>query len=79
MYSQMHQPDVLLLVKETLSGCCELPPHPPLPSLECWKMNVLKLNCPDVSSALFVDVEADFHARVPVVLCKDKSWWAAVS
>uniref|UniRef100_H3DEU5 Terminal uridylyl transferase 7 n=1 Tax=Tetraodon nigroviridis TaxID=99883 RepID=H3DEU5_TETNG len=40
----MHQPDVLLLVKETLSVC-----------------------------PLFVDVEADFHARVPVVLCKDKT------
>lgn len=22
--------------------------------------------------ALFIDVEADFHARVPVVICKDK-------
>ncbi|XP_047197197.1 terminal uridylyltransferase 4 [Hippoglossus stenolepis] len=39
----MHQPDVLLLVKECLS----------------------------VSSA-FVDMEADFHARVPVVICKEK-------
>lgn len=28
MYSQMHQPDVLLLVKETLSVCRELFPHP---------------------------------------------------
>lgn len=26
-----------------------------------------------MSSALFVDVEADFHARVPVVLCKDRN------
>lgn len=25
-----------------------------------------------VLSALFVDLEADFHARVPVVICKDK-------
>lgn len=32
-----------------------------------------------MSSALFVDVEADFHARVPVVLCRDKNWWAALS
>lgn len=39
----MHQPDVLLLVKETLSV-----------------------------SPLFVDLEADFHARVPVVICKEK-------
>ncbi|XP_034451806.1 terminal uridylyltransferase 4 [Hippoglossus hippoglossus] len=39
----MHQPDVLLLVKECLS----------------------------VSPA-FVDMEADFHARVPVVICKEK-------
>ncbi|CAB1454910.1 unnamed protein product [Pleuronectes platessa] len=39
----MHQPDVLLLVKESLS----------------------------VSPA-FVDMEADFHARVPVVICKEK-------
>ncbi|KAM7017608.1 terminal uridylyltransferase 7 [Tautogolabrus adspersus] len=39
----MHQPDVLMLVKETLSV-----------------------------SPLFVDLEADFHARVPVVICKDK-------
>lgn len=42
-------------------------------------VNVLNLNCHAVSSALFVDVEADFHARVPVVLCKDKNWWAALS
>ncbi|KAM4616906.1 terminal uridylyltransferase 7 isoform 2-T3 [Polymixia lowei] len=39
----MHQPDVLLLVQESLSV-----------------------------SPLFVDLEADFHARVPVVICKDK-------
>ncbi|XP_019954729.2 terminal uridylyltransferase 7 [Paralichthys olivaceus] len=39
----MHQPDVLLLVKECLS----------------------------VSPA-FVDMEADFHARVPVVICKER-------
>ncbi|XP_065804877.1 terminal uridylyltransferase 7 [Labrus bergylta] len=39
----MHQPDVLMSVKETLSV-----------------------------SPLFVDLEADFHARVPVVICKDK-------
>uniref|UniRef100_UPI0037E79874 terminal uridylyltransferase 7 n=1 Tax=Semicossyphus pulcher TaxID=241346 RepID=UPI0037E79874 len=39
----MHQPDVLLLVKETLSV-----------------------------SPLFVELEADFHARVPVVICKEK-------
>ncbi|XP_040898522.1 terminal uridylyltransferase 4 [Toxotes jaculatrix] len=39
----MHQPDVLLLVKESLS-----------------------------ESPLFVDLEADFHARVPVVICKEK-------
>lgn len=40
---QMHQPNVLLLVKECLSN-----------------------------SPLFVDLEADFHARVPVVVCKEK-------
>uniref|UniRef100_A0A3Q3PZ88 polynucleotide adenylyltransferase n=1 Tax=Monopterus albus TaxID=43700 RepID=A0A3Q3PZ88_MONAL len=39
----MHQPDVLLLVKETL-----------------------------LVSPLFIDLEADFHARVPVVICKEK-------
>ncbi|XP_042277287.1 terminal uridylyltransferase 7 isoform X3 [Thunnus maccoyii] len=39
----MHQPDVLLLVKESLAVC-----------------------------PLFVDLEADFHARVPVVICKEK-------
>ncbi|XP_037633222.1 terminal uridylyltransferase 7 isoform X2 [Sebastes umbrosus] len=39
----MHQPDVLLLVKESLSV-----------------------------SPIFVDMEADFHARVPVVICKEK-------
>uniref|UniRef100_A0A3P8VCP2 polynucleotide adenylyltransferase n=1 Tax=Cynoglossus semilaevis TaxID=244447 RepID=A0A3P8VCP2_CYNSE len=38
----MHQPDVLLMVKDSLS------------------------------ESLFVDVEADFHARVPVVICKEK-------
>uniref|UniRef100_A0A8C6P6K5 Terminal uridylyl transferase 7 n=1 Tax=Nothobranchius furzeri TaxID=105023 RepID=A0A8C6P6K5_NOTFU len=39
----MHQPDVLLLVKECLSV-----------------------------SPLFIDVEADFHARLPVVICTEK-------
>ncbi|XP_056142111.1 terminal uridylyltransferase 7 [Lampris incognitus] len=39
----MHQPDVLLLVQESLS-----------------------------LSPLFDDLEADFHARVPVVICKEK-------
>ncbi|XP_053180647.1 terminal uridylyltransferase 7 [Scomber japonicus] len=39
----MHQPDVLLLVKDNLSKC-----------------------------PLFVDLEADFHARVPVVICNEK-------
>ncbi|KAM3838258.1 terminal uridylyltransferase 7-like, partial [Diretmus argenteus] len=39
----MHQPDVLLLVQESLSV-----------------------------SPLFFDLEADFHARVPVVICKEK-------
>ncbi|KAM9744192.1 terminal uridylyltransferase 7 isoform 1-T1 [Menidia menidia] len=39
----MHQPDVLMLVKETLSVC-----------------------------PLFTNLEADFHARVPVVICKEK-------
>ncbi|XP_077417749.1 terminal uridylyltransferase 7 [Vanacampus margaritifer] len=39
----MHQPDVLLSVKECLAV-----------------------------SPLFVDLEADFHARVPVVICKEK-------
>ncbi|XP_030593881.1 terminal uridylyltransferase 7 [Archocentrus centrarchus] len=41
--THMHQPDVLLLVKECLSV-----------------------------SPLFIDMEADFHARVPVVICKEK-------
>ncbi|KAL0979932.1 hypothetical protein UPYG_G00191750 [Umbra pygmaea] len=40
----MHQPEVLLLVQESLS-----------------------------INRLYVDVEADFHARVPVVICKDKN------
>ncbi|XP_028853007.1 terminal uridylyltransferase 7 [Denticeps clupeoides] len=39
----MHQPDVLLLVKKTLSD-----------------------------SAVFVEVESDFHTQVPAVLCKEK-------
>ncbi|XP_045890712.1 terminal uridylyltransferase 7 [Micropterus dolomieu] len=39
----MHQPDILLLVKESLSV-----------------------------SPLFVELEADFHARVPVVICKEE-------
>ncbi|KAK5599251.1 hypothetical protein CRENBAI_023958 [Crenichthys baileyi] len=39
----MHQPDVLLVVKETLSV-----------------------------SPLFLNMEADFHARVPVVICKER-------
>ncbi|KAM6930542.1 terminal uridylyltransferase 7 [Xenentodon cancila] len=39
----MHQPDVLLMVKESLS-----------------------------ESPLFINLEADFHARVPVVICKEK-------
>ncbi|XP_061906738.1 terminal uridylyltransferase 7 [Entelurus aequoreus] len=39
----MHQPDVLVAVKECLTVC-----------------------------PLFVDLEADFHARVPVVICKEK-------
>ncbi|XP_034026885.1 terminal uridylyltransferase 7 isoform X2 [Thalassophryne amazonica] len=39
----MHQPDVLLAVKKSLS-----------------------------MSPLFVDLEADFYARVPVVICKEK-------
>ncbi|XP_068167780.1 terminal uridylyltransferase 7 [Antennarius striatus] len=42
--AHMHQPDVLLLVKESLSV-----------------------------SPLFVDLEADFHARVPVVICKERN------
>ncbi|XP_061673530.1 terminal uridylyltransferase 7 [Syngnathoides biaculeatus] len=41
--AHMHQPDVLLSVKECLAV-----------------------------SPLFVDLEADFHARVPVVICKEK-------
>ncbi|KAM6945034.1 terminal uridylyltransferase 7 [Lycodopsis pacificus] len=40
----MHQPDVLLLVKESLSV-----------------------------HSIFVEMEADFHARVPVVMCKEKN------
>ncbi|XP_069785701.1 terminal uridylyltransferase 7-like isoform X2 [Narcine bancroftii] len=39
----MNQPDVLLLVQESLKN-----------------------------SISFIDVEAEFHARVPVILCKDK-------
>ncbi|XP_077570669.1 terminal uridylyltransferase 7 isoform X3 [Stigmatopora nigra] len=41
--AHMHQPDVLLSVKECLAV-----------------------------SPLFVDMEAEFHARVPVVICKEK-------
>ncbi|XP_034152270.1 terminal uridylyltransferase 7 isoform X1 [Esox lucius] len=40
----MHQPEVLLLVQESLSV-----------------------------NPLYVDLEADFHARVPVVICRDKN------
>ncbi|XP_026177468.1 terminal uridylyltransferase 7 isoform X2 [Mastacembelus armatus] len=40
----MHQPDVLLLVKDSISV-----------------------------SPIFIDLEADFHARVPVVICKEKN------
>lgn len=32
-----------------------------------------------VSLALFVDLEADFHARVPVVICKEKNRWVSIS
>lgn len=28
-----------------------------------------------MSSALFVELEADFHARVPVVICKEEKRW----
>ncbi|XP_039476742.1 terminal uridylyltransferase 7 isoform X2 [Oreochromis aureus] len=42
--THMHQPDVLMLVKECLSV-----------------------------SSLFVEMEADFHARVPVVICKERN------
>ncbi|KAG2465655.1 TUT7 uridylyltransferase, partial [Polypterus senegalus] len=41
--AHMHQPDVLLLVQESLS-----------------------------KSTSFIDLETDFHARVPVVVCKEK-------
>ncbi|KAL2092115.1 hypothetical protein ACEWY4_011913 [Coilia grayii] len=41
--SSMHQPDVLLLVQETLS-----------------------------KSSAFVETQADFHTRVPVVVCREK-------
>lgn len=37
----------------------------------------VNLTCLDVFSALFVDLEADFHARVPVVICKEKKRWVA--
>lgn len=30
-----------------------------------------------MSSALFVELEADFHARVPVVICKEKKRWVS--
>lgn len=40
-------------------------------------MEVLNLTCLVLSSALFVDLEADFHARVPVVICKEKNRWAS--
>uniref|UniRef100_A0A8C4NIG6 RNA uridylyltransferase n=1 Tax=Dicentrarchus labrax TaxID=13489 RepID=A0A8C4NIG6_DICLA len=33
---------------------------------------ILNLTCLFMSSALFFDLEADFHARVPVVICKEK-------
>ena len=38
-------------------------------------MEDYNLTCFVVSSAAFVDMEADFHARVPVVICKERKRW----
>lgn len=35
-----------------------------------WKVKIV---CVVLFSALFVEMEADFHARVPVVICKERS------
>lgn len=40
--------------------------------------DTLNATCPLLSSALFVDLEADFHARVPVVICKEKKRYLRV-
>lgn len=42
-------------------------------------MEVLNLTSLVLSSALFVDLEADFHARVPVVICKEKRRWVSLT
>lgn len=75
MYSQMHQPDILLLVKESLSVSRESTLiHLTARFLSLLTNSIIgNLTCLVLSSALFVDLEADFHARVPVVICKEKN------
>lgn len=90
MYSQMHQPDILMMVKECLSVSRE---SSFIDFTVTFLLSVNKLCyssvcCDDcdpnlktnvsfsshlLCQALFVDLEADFHARVPVVICKEKS------
>lgn len=99
MYSQMHQPDILMKVKECLSVSREFPfidftfisfqmlNNITLPvrrstvmyfinqrdsfAIEFLEMTVIHIYYPP--QADFVNLEADFHARVPVVICKEKS------
>lgn len=90
MCSQMHQPDILMMVKECLSVSREFSfiDFTVIVLLTVNKLHYngicsdgydsnLKTNMSFSSSllppALFVDLEADFHARVPVVICKEKS------
>lgn len=69
----MHQPDVLLLVKDCLSLSCESSVlYKVCLKKTCHVLSCRKMLCILLPPALFVDVEADFHARVPVVICKDK-------
>lgn len=86
MYSQMHQPDILMMVKECLSVSRESS-FIDFTVIFLLSVNKLRLlwrlrskfedQCVFffffLSQALFVDLEADFHARVPVVICKEKS------
>lgn len=90
MYSQMHQPDILMMVKECLSVSRESSfiDFTVIFLLSVNKLCYNSLCCDDcdpnlktnvsfssylLCQALFVDLEADFHARVPVVICKEKS------
>lgn len=82
----MHQPDILMMVKECLSVSCEYS-FPDLTVIfsqgliNCVQMDSVVMTVIQIeifllfllSKAVFVDLEADFHARVPVVICKEKS------